>query len=74
MFDIIGLMLESLVYTSHHNLLEFSSGLLYTRKLAMAEDPAHSPSVTWVSEERFSTLFLGTSRSSLKDSTNNKQR
>lgn len=31
MFDIIGLMLESLAYTSHHNLLESSSGLLYTR-------------------------------------------
>lgn len=40
MFDIIDLMLESLAYTSHLNLLKSSS---LHKKLAMAEDP---PTIT----------------------------
>lgn len=45
MFDIIGLMLESLAYTSHHNLLMSSSGLLYTRNWPwLRTQPAPPPS------------------------------
>lgn len=32
MSDIIGIVLESLAQTSHNNLLESTSGLLYARK------------------------------------------